>query len=408
MKILNKMLCIAALALAGVSAFAQEANKETVYEDNNRNADGSVAFGPYLTNKGSDNWFVGAGVGVNVFSHNKMGFKSGWTFPAVDAYFGKWLTPTFAFRLGYQGFQGKEDATEVSGVNNIEKFRYFYFHADALWNISNQFGGYKETRFWSFVPYAHAGYLRLYDVQNSLSQRDPHPQPNEFDNEFAAGAGLLNLLRVSKRINVTLDFRAMVFSGRFHNWNYGGIAFGGTALAGIQVGLGKTGWTRASSLCSATALADAQAALAAANDALAASRAAEANLREELKKCNERPAGKDVVTVEYALGVPPITLFFDLNSTELNYTERQHLSFYVENVMEKDASRSFYLTGSADKATGNDDINSKLSRARVENVIKVLNEEYGIPMERLILKGAKISSDHPEDPRLDRSVLIEH
>jgi len=411
MKTFKYFLCMAVLAFAGVTAFAQEA---TEYENGNRDENGKVVRGPYETNRFFDNWFVSAELGINTFTDRAAGFKPMITFPSLDVNVGKWLVPQYGLRLGYQGWVGKEDSTNAAsqmGTTCTETFKYAYVHGDFLWNISNEFGGYKETRFWNFVPYIHAGYLRLYDAYDTGALDGKYKygrrSPNAYDNELAAGVGLLNVLRISNRVNATIDLRHMVFSGRFHNWFGGSRAHNYSAMVGIQINLGKTNWKRVKTVPNCCPD------LAAANAALAQAYADQDQLKAALAAATvPAPAPveekKDFVVVEYALGVPPLTIFFDINSTELNYTERQHLDFYVTNVIEKDPTRVFYLTGSADKATGTDDINNRLSRGRVENVIKVLKEEYNISADRLVLKGAVISEDHPNDPRLDRSVIIEH
>ena len=56
---------------------------------------------------------------------------------------------------------GKELNTE----NNMYKTKFgsAYVHGDVMWNISHAIGGYKETRLWNFIPYAHTGVLKTYD-----------------------------------------------------------------------------------------------------------------------------------------------------------------------------------------------------------------------------------------------------
>ena len=140
-------------------------------ENGNRDENGKIVRGPYETNRFGDNWFIGVAGGVNLFLNE--GYEPAVN-PSIDANFGKWFTPSVGMRMGYQGITSKfwSDAASVFGSQRdadngkyAQKFGYMYIHGDFLWNISNAFSGYKETRFWNFVPYAHAGYFRSYGLE---------------------------------------------------------------------------------------------------------------------------------------------------------------------------------------------------------------------------------------------------
>lgn len=405
MKNIRTILC-AALAVVSMTAFAQESN---------RDANGKIVRGPYETNKFKDNWFVGVAGGASVFLDNHDGYEFGHATPALDVTFGKWFTPCTGFRAGYQGLVGAQDATKVVGkstdIKYEQDFKYSYVHADFLYNLSNAIGGYKETRLWNFIPYVHTGYVRLSDINDEASDHKEHAT-NKYDNEVALGVGLLNNIRLANRVNAFIDLKYTTFSSRFHDWAVGGRMNHITGMVGISYNIGKTNWSRVGSAAAAGAAATA-ASLAAAQSALADAQSQIAALKAAgkdtvyVEKLVEKEAEGDTKYVPLALGIPPITLFFEINSTELNFTERQHLKFYVENILNLDPERKFYLTGSADKGTGTQSINEKLSQGRVEKVIDILKTEYGISEDRLILKGTKITDEAP-DPRLDRSVIIVH
>ena len=160
----------------------------TAQENNNRDMDGNVVRGPYETNKFGDNWFIGAGGGVNVLLNEGYGIAVA---PSIDANVGKWFTPSIGMRVGYQGFQTKVWADSPSFLATVRdsetgdyalKTGYMYFHGDFLWNMSNALSGYKETRFWNLIPYIHTGYYRSYGLGNT----------DFADNEFALGAGMIH------------------------------------------------------------------------------------------------------------------------------------------------------------------------------------------------------------------------
>ena len=168
MKRLNLLLGAAAL-FAAVMAASPAASAQ---ENNNRDENGKIVRGPYMTNRFGDNWFIGVGGGINLFINE--GYKPA-VGPSIDANFGKWFTPSVGMRIGYQGITSKtwaDHATVLGPEMDTEKqmyaqkFGYMYIHGDVLWNFSNAVSGYKETRFWDFVPYLHAGYYRSYGLQD--------------------------------------------------------------------------------------------------------------------------------------------------------------------------------------------------------------------------------------------------
>ena len=94
--ILGAFALIAVILTVSPEAYAQE--------NGNRDMDGKVIRGPYETNAFGDNWFIGAGGGINVFMIEDYDLAIS---PSIDANVGKWFTPSIGMRVGYQGFQTK-------------------------------------------------------------------------------------------------------------------------------------------------------------------------------------------------------------------------------------------------------------------------------------------------------------
>ena len=407
MKRLNILLGAAALIAVSLTA----SPVTNAQENGNRDENGKVVRGPYETNRFGDNWFIGAGGGINVFLNEGYDIRIS---PSIDANFGKWFTPAVGMRVGYQGFQTgdwSDNATLLGPVLDadqgqyLEKFGYMYFHGDFLWNISNALGGYKETRFWNFVPYLHAGYFRAYGLDNL----------DYADNELAVGAGLLHNLRLMDRLDLVIDMRATVVNGRVHQSD--GVALLPSVTAGLAVDLGWPNFVRTSSVVGAvesayaekTAILEtAMAALEVANAALEVETAElaknNADLRKQVSSMKSQPK-MDYTTFFEDMG--PATLYFNIGQTVLNDKELQHLDFLATNLLTKmDKNTKIYLTvmGSADGNTGSMKRNQHLSEARGKYIFDILTTKYGISKERVIVKSEVVPK--AAKPELNRAVVI--
>ncbi len=393
---MKRLNLFGAIALAAVALAASPA--VNAQENGNRDEYGKVVRGPYETNRFGDNWFIGIGGGVNMFWTD--GYKMNKVGPSIDAGIGKWFTPTVGMRIGYSGFTTNLNKTP-------DQFGYMYVHGDFLWNISNALGGYKETRFWNFVPYVHAGWYRAYDAGVA-------DFPN---NEIAAGAGLLHNLRLTDRIDLIVDMKAIVVNGRVIGGS--GIAVQPSVTAGFAVDMGLPNFVRTSTVLGAAELvvADEMAALQAAAVAL---ELANASLEEDviaLQKTNKnldakvkelkKDQGKGMNMDKFLKGMTPAAIYFNIGTTTLTKDEMCHLDFIAKNILAKaDKNSKVYITimGSADSNTGTAKRNQELSQARGKYVADLLVTKYGIAKDRLVVKSDVVKAK--ADPELDRAVKI--
>lgn len=372
--------------MAGVLVVSPAADAQ---ENGNRDENGKVVRGAYETNKFGDNWFIGAGAGVNSWIGQGASPKAG---VAVDAFVGKWITPTVGIRMGWKGLKDGASAKDGYTIAD-EKFNYNSAHVDLLWNLSNLFSGYKETRTWNISVYPSFAYM---DAAKN--------------NEFGAGVGMLNNFRLGNRVGLYLDLSALATKSDFAGISPRPEKRMGvlpSATFGLTVNLGKTGFKRHSSVVPAIVpvpfteaqyndLKDKVNALEKENKDLKAQ-------IEDLK--NAKP---DTVTVSKAGDlVSPATLYYEIGSTKLSEREEAHLEFYVKNILEQAPDKVFVLTGSADKGTGTAARNQYLSEQRVNNVKKVLVEKYGIAEEHLIVKAEGSTNNRFGSAVLNRVVTIE-
>ena len=382
----------AACVLFSFNAYAQE--------DANRDADGNVARGPYVTNGAFDNLFLGVGAGLN--SVIEKGFGMGKMGLATDINLGKWFTPAIGMRVGWHGLKN----TAKSGA--FQKAPFNYFHGDVLWNASTTIDGYQESRFWSFVPYASAGVLVV-------------KHDGCHDQEYAAGVGLLNMLRLGERLSLTLDLGLLTSRAEAYKMNgfigrYVGLP---TATLGLSFDLGRTGFDRLSSVMPVVvpvpftvdqynALQDKVAALERENAQL---KNKIAELEAQLAPFKNLADSQSYVfengrfTAVESKVVSPATVYFDLGSSKLSDRELAHLEFFAKNVV--DANTELLLTGSADKQTGNARINQTLSEKRVEAVKNLLVKNFGATAANIETVANGDKANMFDTPAKNRCVVIE-
>ena len=409
MKRLRFILGAAALAAVALTA----SPVMNAQENGNRDEDGKIVRGPYETNRFGDNWFIGVGGGINMYLED--GYKAN-IGPSLDANLGKWFTPSVGMRVGYSGLNARFWSDEPTALGSTldtdenmytQKFGFMYFHGDFLWNMSNALSGYKETRFWNFVPYLHAGYFRS----------DGIDEDSDFvDNQFAAGAGLLHNLRLSDRLDLNVDMRALVLSGSVHGGS--GVSLLPSVTMGLAVDLGWPNFVRTSTVVAAVEMATAEqiAVLQTAAAALEIANAALENDNQVLRNANaslktqlnaKQPVQQTADMSDFFNGMDAPTVYFEIGKTTLTTDELAHLEFIAKNIIAKaDKNGKIYLTvmGSADSNTGTEGRNKQLSEARGKYVADILAAKYGIPMDRIVVNSEVVKA--PADPELDRAVKI--
>lgn len=401
---------LGASALAAVALTASPA--VNAQENGNRDEYGKVVRGPYETNRFGDNWFIGAGGGINVFLND--GYKTN-IGPSLDVSLGKWFTPAVGMRIGYSGLNTNYWADDPSVLGRTldkeenmyqQKFGYMYIHGDFLWNMSDALGGYKETRFWDLVPYLHAGYFRAYGLDGA----------SYVNNEIAAGAGLLHNLRLSNRLDLIVDMKATLINGRVDG--SAGVAFLPSVTMGFAVDMGWPDFVRTSTVIGAleAATVDQIAALEAAAVALELANAtlekenidlqnANGKLNEQVNALKKNKGGID--PVEFYKGMSPVAVYFNIGKSTLSTDEMHHLDYIAKNIVAKAGKLDkIYITvmGSADSNTGTAKRNQTLSEARGKFVADILTSKYGIAKDRLVVKSEVVKAK--ADPELERAVKI--
>ncbi len=383
------------LAVAGLLGFSFTASAQ---ENGNRDENGNIVRGSYETNGFWDNWFIGLGAGANTVAGENVNFKP-FGGLAVDVNLGKWFTPTVGARIGYKGlknsFELKDNQKLRTGYQ--DEFNQHLFHADFLWNLSNSFSGYKETRFWDIIPYAQ--FVGLANFKNVESSK------NNF--EYAAGAGILNDFRLGNHVDLYLDIAADL--ARREALGIPGekrYTFLPSLTAGLIFNLGRTNFDRHTSITPVVVpLPFTTEQYNALKDRVAELERENAALKDEINALkNAKP---DTVYVGKESEVEPVArTFFDLNSSKLSAREKAHLDYFASQVI-ANTDKNYTIKGYADSATGSAATNDRISQARADAVKDYLVKNCGIDASRLNAVGQGGTDQFSKPISNNRTVVIE-
>ena len=338
---------VLALASVSVAGMAQETTEKY-----------SVA-----TNSFWSNWFIQANVAYEAFYSNQekglgyskspfKGFRSNVS-PSIAI--GKWFTPGLGLRTKATGIWGRSVSTEDKSLNAM---KFMNIQEQAMFNLSNLFCGYSDTRVWNFIPYAGVGFLRNFD---------------DNVNAHAASIGVLNTWKLSRKWAVNLDLSFNISDDDIEGVDAPHNVYGTsvaktdryfTAEIGLTYNLGKATWNKVPDVDAINALHQSQ--LDALNAQLADANAENDRLNNLIKnhKC---PEAKTVTVKEVATA--PVSVFFNIGKSKI--ASRKDLQ-NVKALTETNKDGKFVVTGYADSKTGSASFNQKLSQKRAETVANEL------------------------------------
>lgn len=397
---MKKVLFSACLAALAVSASAQEI-LVGYQEDVNAVYERVTERGPYLTNKFFDNMFLGVGGGVNMF-YGKGDKDASKTFkgrlaPALDVSLGKWITPSVGLRLQYTGLQAKgfshmQNAYTDGPINEDglypKKFNVMNLHGDVLWNISNAIGGFRNDRFWDFIPYVGFGYARSWMDDTNIE-------------ELAATAGLLNTMRISDVVKITLEARGMMTKRGLDLSMEGSKNFMTSLTAGLQVNFGPKGGFQRPIYVAPADYTPYNQRINALESELGAAISRGDKLQSELNAERNKPMQGGAVKADVPVSMQ---VFFKINSAVI--TEEGMLNLErLAQAIKATPNQKYVVAGYADSATGTPNFNQQLSRQRADAVVKALTQKFGVPASQLE-GAAKGGVKMYKQNYLDRTVIV--
>lgn len=378
-----------ALAFAGLGTVA--ANAQTTIETP------ELSKYTVATNSFWSNWFIQVGVDASVQNPYRSKFADqfhdGRSY-GVNLAVGKYFTPGLALRLHANWDNGlierKHSFTfDIPEAPNYDAGGYASLSGDVMFNLSNMFCGYSDTRTWNFVPFLSAGLIRNFNA-NTISPM--------------LGVGIENTWRFGKHFGIYLDaaYKMMrndfipTVDGKFEDKAIShGIL---SAELGVMFYLGSATFAKAVTIDQYNALAAAsEEALAKLRADLDRERQINADLRAQLAKQPKAVAETKVISAG-------TSVFFDINSTKIN-SKKDLVNLESVATVAKNTGSKILVTGSADSKTGSAAWNQQLSEGRAQAVADEL-VNLGVSRDKIETKA--VGGINEVSPyTLNRRALVE-
>ena len=408
-------LAALAAALLSVSSLAAQEKADTSA------VDPKPSFAGFVTNGFWDNWeiSIGGGTGLALFNKENPGSAGDYFGGLGELSFTKWLHPVIGFRAVFQGGVYSNVNADLATV----KWPFVTLHADAMINLSNWIGGYKERRVYYAVPYLGMAYMAGNFTQAAKDRNNFNPTTQG----FALAYGLQNKFRVSNSIDVNLEISGLLTkdemnpartktSGQFMNAL--------NLTAGLSYRFGKRDFTRGAA---GYTKADVEALKAEAERAAAqveADKAAKEDLSDELaqaekdaaaaqqradqaeKQLADAQAELEALKQQMALdaATPEETIFFDFEVWGLDAVDMTTLKELAKKMLAGPKDYVYTITGYADFTTGARSNNIAIAEKRAQSVYDYL-VSLGVPAAQLTHQGAGPDAQ-PFTGRGNQSVTI--
>lgn len=397
---MKKILLVCALGLFALSASAQEVAKKP-------------SFKGFVNNGFWDNWELSVGGGMNYVAYDGLGLKGqnssgdcvGW---ALEGSATKWFNPVVGSR--FQLIGGRLNMSD--GKGGSYKNNYILPHLDAMVNLSNWIGGYREDRVYYATVFGGAG-VNFIDVKNDARKG------------FAMDFGLLNSFRLSPRFDLNVELKAIVTPSHdmpepiYSKYGSGDeVSQIYSATLGLTYRFNKRGWERGVPGYTAEDIKAFQDAVAAGAAATAAAEADKAKLAKQLQdseaalaaaRADADAAAKAAAEARAAAAkksdAPATVVLYDINAATLTSKEKTRLDLMADMIKNGPKDRVYHLAGHADKQTGTPIFNQKISEKRAKAAYDYLVNK-GVNPDQLTYKGYGDSANPYPVQRSNRSVVI--
>ncbi len=375
----TKVLLFALLAGFVFAASAQEYKPQVGYS----NEAGYKT--NFKKNKAGDNWFISVAGGASVLFGDDNGeadFGKRINF-APQLSFGKWYSPILGFRVQLNGgpIVGFEDrgGSELFKQNN----KYFAAHADLLWDVTNLWAPYNDSKVFHLIPWVGMGYAQRFENQGIPRTESP-----------TLNAGILTLFRLSKRVDLSVELQGSLLNEQFNRVSKYHLTDGiGQLTAGLSFRLGKTDFEVIEPTDYAL--------LNDLNNQINSLRAENDQLSKRPASCPECPPVAPAIIEN---NIIDNVVFFRLNSSVVD--KNQQINIYNTAEFVKGNNAPVKVIGYADKKTGKADYNMKLSEKRARAVAKELIDKYGVSSNQITIEWKGVEEQPYPENNWNRVVIM--
>lgn len=356
-------LCLAAISAQAQVVFSENeqnyvANMTTTHSSlvsTHAEVQPSFLKASFKLSKIQDNWFASAKMGASTFIGTPQGCSDllDRVTPSAQFSLGKWHSPYFGTRFGFQGL-------EMKGADLIKQ-RYQAYHGDLMLNLSSiHRQDYITMPRWNFVPYVGAGAIHNKTLRKTA---------------FSLHYGLECNYRFAARLYLTAELGGLSTSKNFDGTGQGHQLGDHIihASLGLTVGIGNQGWEKKKlkSMPYYTPMETRENSSYPKNDYR--------GLR-QLKERMNSVTNSESVTLAEGFDAP-ILFFFKINTTHLIDTQQKvNIAEIAAAVKEYDLKVK--IIGAADSRTGSPSFNRKLSVKRAKYIAKLLMQA-GVPKEKM-------------------------
>ncbi len=347
----------------------------------------------YYSEKFKDNIFISAGVGAQACvnpDNFDYGFGHAIT-PLIHVSVGKLFNPIWGVRGQVAGLWSTlyTERGQIKGTYaEVKNKKYFTLRADAMYNLSNSVYGYNPERLFTLSVFAGPGltFAKAYGEQDKLNAL------------INGSVGLMGQFNVSKYLDINIEARGEVSPSMFGNKSSAYTDGAVSLTAGVTYTFGGKNFISCGAKVDQNAinneinkyrseLAQAQADLASAKNAMA----------------NSKPVTKEVVKEIEVAG--PRAIFFKIGSARIDDYGMVNIQLAAK-ILKANPDKKYKVAGYADKATGSASWNQKLSEKRAQTVYDALIKE-GVDKDQLELVGFGGTANMFGKNYLNRVVILE-
>lgn len=332
--------------------------------------------------------------------HWFLNIQGGGQYTLGEAKFGDLLSPNVQLGLGYQfspvvgvrlqangwqsmgGWANFRDTQFGTPRSLTYKYKYVAPGLDVMFNLSNAFCGFNPMRTFNVTAFVGAGANigfsndEANDLDAQIGKIDGYRLEYVWDGTQIlpfGRAGLQLGFRLSDAISLLVEGNANITSDKYNSKKAGNPDMYFNALAGVRINLGKT-YTKREKPIIYTPDPD-------------NNNNTDTETIPVIDKGDTPPVDPPVVKAD------PITrnIFFDINRSVVKASEQSKVK-EIADYLKKYPKAKVQLCGYADAQTGNDRINDRLGRERVEAVKDALVNQYNISASRISTdsKGARV------------------